>query len=44
MKIEIENAVESKIKTVAQLNATSGRVYLPHAWVGKQVMVVLLDE
>ena len=44
MKLEISNAKETRLKTVAQLNPTSGRVYLPHGWVGKRVMVVLLDE
>lgn len=44
MKLEITNAKDTQTKMVARLNSTSGRVYLPRKWVGRKVMVVLLDE
>ena len=43
MKIIIENAEESTIKTV-KASGNSGRVYLPPSWVGREVEVVLLQE
>lgn len=44
MKVNIDNALATQTKTVAQLNTTSGRIYLPRKWVGKKVLVVLLDD
>ena len=43
MEVRIENAIESKLKTV-KAQGNTGRIYLPSTWVGRKVQVVLLEE
>ena len=42
MKLEVEGKEVQK-KTVTA-SGTSGHVYLPKMWIGKKVVVVLLEE
>ena len=42
MEFKIEG-VESREKVVAE-GGTSGRIYLPKAWIGKTVIIILKGE
>ncbi len=41
MKIELEGY--STIEKTVRIAGTTGRVYLPRAWIGKRVQVTLLE-
>lgn len=43
MKITINNAEESTIKTVRQ-SGNGGYIYIPSKWVGREVQIILLKE
>ena len=42
MEFKVEG-IEAREKIVAE-GGTSGRVYLPKAWVGKEVIVILKED